>query len=144
MKKILLLICISIFTQFANAQNIPTAGAKFSFSKITHDFGQVPQGPDIFYNFEFTNTGTQPLIILDASGSCSCTIPTFDRAPIKPGGKGIVKVKFETKDKEGTFNKTVYIKSNATARNEPFEIFIKGTVLVKKGVKKKLIKRRTY
>ncbi len=131
MKKIFILV-LSIMAGANLFAQIPSGGAKFSFGKTTHDFGAVKQGPDIVYTFEFTNTGTQPLVIYDASGSCSCTLPTFDRAPVKPGAKGKIKVLFQTKDKEGTFNKTVYIKSNATARNEPFELFIKGNVLLPK------------
>jgi hypothetical protein len=137
MKKIYLLLTLALLVNTVLTAQTKT-GAKFSFTKTSHDFGVVKQGPDIFHEFTFTNTGTEPLVIFDASGSCSCTIPTFDRAPVKPGGVGKVKVKFETKDKNGTFNKTVYIKSNATARNEPFEIYIKGSVLVKgKTVAKK-------
>lgn len=132
MKKVGLLICLLCATIFLKAQNIPMPGAKFKFEKITHDFGSVKQGPDIFYDFTFTNVGTEALLIYDASGSCSCTIPSFNRAPVKPGQKGSIKVKFETKDKQGTFNKTVYIKSNATSKSEPFEIYIKGNVLTTK------------
>ncbi len=141
MKKLLLFVTLSIFTIAAKAQ-MPTAGAKFNFAKTTYDFGTVPQGPDIVYEFAFTNTGSAPLVIYEASGSCSCTIPSFDRAPVKPGASAKIKVKFETKDKQGTFNKTVYIKSNATARNEPFEIFIKGNVATKGSKAKSAAKKK--
>ena len=94
MKKIFLMLSLLFCATISFAQ-IPTAGAKFTFASTMHDFGVVKQGPDIVYDFVFTNTGTEPLIIMDASGSCSCTIPTFDRAPVMPGKTGKIKVKFE-------------------------------------------------
>jgi hypothetical protein len=117
-------------------------GPKISFTNQTHDFGNVPQGPNAVYEFEVTNTGNAPLIIQKCSGSCHCTKPTCPTAPIMPGAKSKIKVEFETKDKDGNFNKSVTIKCNATNINPNiggYEIFIKGNVVVKKkaGVKKK-------
>jgi hypothetical protein len=120
------------FGLMTNAQS----AAQFGFTKTTHDFGNVKRGPDVTYDFEFTNTGTQPLMIYDAKGSCSCTKADFKRDPVLPGQKGKVTAIFETKDKEGSFSKTLFIYSNATDRKEPFELFIKGNVLLPKKVSK--------
>lgn len=46
-----------------------------------------------------------------------------------PGQKGSIKVKYNTKDRIGSFNKTVYIKSNAKSDKERYEITIKGNVI---------------
>ena len=95
-----------------------------------YDFGEVPLGPDVFHEFVFTNVGNQPLIIMDANPSCSCTTPEWDKAPIPPGGTGKIKVGYKTKDHAGPFNKEVYIKSNAISPNgdKRYTIYIKGTV----------------
>jgi len=135
MKKILVavLLLAAGFGIKANAQ-AKVNGAQFKFSTgDTHDFGKVPMGDDVTYDFVFTNTGNQPLIIQDAHPSCSCTTPEWDKQPILPGKTGKIKVGYHTKDHPGPFTKEVYIQSNAITPNgeKRYTIYIKGTVETK-------------
>jgi len=41
-------------------------GAKIEFSKETHDYGNIKYGGEPYCNFEFKNTGDEPLIISNA------------------------------------------------------------------------------
>jgi hypothetical protein len=45
-------------------------GAVITFEKTTHDFGTITQGEQAEYNFKFTNTGDEDLIISAANASC--------------------------------------------------------------------------
>ena len=138
MKKLLLpLFCLLIgFSSQTYAQNKAADAPKkdgpvFKFKEgDTHDFGEVPLGPDVTYDFVFTNVGNQPLMIMDAQPSCSCTTPEWDHAPVLPGQTGKIKVGYKTKDHAGPFNKDVYIQSNAIVPNgeKRYTIHIKGTV----------------
>lgn len=102
-------------------------GAKIEFMKETHDYGTVKNGGDGSCTFEFKNTGSEPLIISNAKGSCGCTVPDWPKEPIAPGAKGVIKVKYDTK-RSGPINKSVTITSNAV--NEPTKVIrIKGNVL---------------
>lgn len=65
-----------------------------TFEKTEHDFGTLAQGTNVEHLFTFTNTGSAPLVISDAKGSCGCTVPQFTREPIQPGQKGELLVKF--------------------------------------------------
>lgn len=101
-------------------------GAKIDFAKEVHDYGNLRNGANGTCTFEFTNTGTAPLIISNAKGSCGCTVPQWPKEPIAPGAKGTITVKYDTK-KAGPINKSVTITSNAV--NEPTKtIRIKGNV----------------
>ena len=64
-------------------------------------------------NFIFSNKGKTPLVIYDVKASCGCTVPTWPKAPIKPDGKSLIKVDFETKKQKGVFTKTIFVESNA-------------------------------
>ncbi len=65
-----------------------------TFDKTEHDFGRIAQGTNVEHLFTFTNTGEAPLVLSDAKASCGCTVPTFTKDPIPPGGKGEMLVKF--------------------------------------------------
>ncbi len=104
-----------------------TSNAEITFETDVHDFGTIEHGANGSYEFKFKNTGTEPLIITEARGSCGCTVPTYPKnVPIKPGETQVIKVTYDTK-RVGNFLKTVTIQSNA--KTHVSVITIKGTVL---------------
>jgi archaellum component FlaG (FlaF/FlaG flagellin family) len=104
------------------------AGGKgeMTFEKELHNFDTIEYAGNGTYEFKFKNTGTEPVIISNAQGSCGCTIPTYPKdIPIQAGETQVIKVTYDTK-RPGTFTKTVTINSNA---KEPVKIItIKGYV----------------
>lgn len=130
MKKILSLAVLVILTVFnVQAQNNNPNGPIFKFMEETHDFGNIKEGPQAQVDFVFVNGGKEPLIIQNCSASCGCTTPNWTKDPIMPGQKGKITVKYDTKGRVGSFNKTVYIASNARGDKERYEIYIKGNVI---------------
>ena len=101
----------------------------FKFEKEVYDFGAIKQGDVVNYEFKFTNVGKEPLIITEAHGSCGCTVPEYPKEPIKAGGKGVIKVTFNSAGKSSMQDKTVTISSNA--KGGPKVLHIKGNVEVK-------------
>lgn len=105
---------------------VNTSLAEMTFEKETHDFGTLEFEGNGTYEFKFKNTGSEPLIISDAKGSCGCTVPTYPKnIPIKPGESQVIKVTYDTK-RPGGFTKTVSINSNAKTPQKT--LTIKGTV----------------
>lgn len=100
--------------------------AVVSFKNEIINYGKIKKGSNGVRFFEFTNTGTAPLIFESAEGSCGCTVPTLPIKPIMPGKKGKLKVNYDTK-RLGRFSKSVTIVTNAS--KEPKIIRIKGEVL---------------
>jgi hypothetical protein len=66
-----------------------------------YDFGSVKQGTLVKRTFRFTNTGADSLLIADVKVTCGCTVPDWPKQPVPPGGKGEIKVEFNTANKEG-------------------------------------------
>lgn len=130
MKKAILtfgMMLMAVVAFNVNAQEVTPAigGAEISFESEVHDYGVIQQHGNGEYDFVFTNTGTEPLIISNAKGSCGCTVPTWPREPIAPGASSVIKVKYDTK-RIGLINKSVTITSNAET---PTKIIrIKGEV----------------
>jgi Protein of unknown function (DUF1573) len=126
MKKIIFaLSLITVFTGMVKAQNGPV----MTFEKTEIDYGNVPQGGDGLRLFKFKNTGTSPLIIKNATGSCGCTVPKWPVEPIQPGQVATIEVKYAT-ERLGGFTKTVTVETNATVNKQV--LTIKGNVYEKK------------
>jgi hypothetical protein len=102
-----------------NAQIIDNnnGGASFKFTNNggkVWDFGTIQQGDEPEFTFTFQNTGNEPMIISNAKGSCGCTVPQWPKEPIAPGATGEINVKFNSKNKKGSQNKTVTLTANTT------------------------------
>ena len=77
-----------------------------------YDFGTLTEGDTVEHVFAFTNTGEFPLIINNITASCGCTTPEWPHEPVAPGEKSSVKVRFNSRGKSGTQNKTITIFAN--------------------------------
>ena len=102
-------------------------GAGMVFVTETIDYGNVAYNSDGRREFVFTNNGNKPLIITNAQGSCGCTVPTYPKAPIAPGAKGVIGVKYDTSRAGQAFTKTVTLTTNAVVPSKT--LTIKGNVL---------------
>jgi hypothetical protein len=97
-------------TLVTNAQT--KMGPEFSAESTTVDFGQVDNTKDPgFRVLKFKNTGSSPLTITNAVGSCGCTIPEWPKEPIKAGATAEIKIKYDI-TRIGTISKTVTITTN--------------------------------
>ncbi|MCX7953968.1 MAG: DUF1573 domain-containing protein [Bacteroidales bacterium] len=107
-----------------------TQSPKIVFEKETHDFGTIKEeaGP-VSYDFVFTNTGSQPLIIQTVKTSCGCTTPEWTKDPVLPGKKGFIRATYNPAGRPGPFNKSITVTSNA--ENNTVTLFIKGNVTPK-------------
>lgn len=93
-----------------------------AFPKLQHDFGTIKQDTKNKHVFKFTNSGTEPLIIQDAKGSCGCTVPKYPREPIAPGAMGEIEVEYSPGKQKGNQSKTVTITANTTPAQTVLQI----------------------
>ena len=103
----------------ANASNSPV----MTFNKSSHDFGNINEGDVVTTIFSFTNTGKSDLIIVDARGSCGCTVPQYPKnVPIAPGATGEISVSFDSSNKPSLQQKAVTISANTESGREMLRI----------------------
>jgi len=67
-------VAVSGFSQEAKPV---TGGPQLTVDKEVHDYGTIKEGANGTSEFKLTNTGTEPLIISRAKGSCGCTVPEW-------------------------------------------------------------------
>ena len=87
--------------------------AEITFDRVFHDFGMVSEGEIVKTIFKFTNTSENDLYIVDAMGSCGCTVTKYPKnVPIKPGGTGEIEVNFDTNGRPDLQQKMVKVSAN--------------------------------
>ncbi|OJW33900.1 MAG: hypothetical protein BGO54_10265 [Sphingobacteriales bacterium 46-32] len=111
-------------TQTTPATQAANPAEVLKLKEVEHDFGQIPQGKPVYYNFEIVNTGSTPLKLDDVHASCGCTTPEWSREAIAPGATAIIKVGYNSAA-EGYFAKPITITYNTTQSRQ---LTIKGTV----------------
>jgi len=130
MKNFILSLAVVAFafgSAFAQEAQPVEGGPQISVDKDVHDYGTIKQGANGTCEFNITNTGSEPLIISRAKGSCGCTVPDWPKEPILPGESAVMSVRYDTK-RVGPINKSVTITSNA-ANAKTKVVRIKGKVL---------------
>jgi hypothetical protein len=133
MKRFLPVVLLLVASMRLSAQ-APAAVADpnapvITFQETEIDFGNIVYGAEAIRVFTFTNTGKTPLVITSIKGQCGCTtLPEgFPSQPIPPGGTATFKVKYDTANRQGMFEKKIAVVSNASNAN--VEVKIKGNVV---------------
>ncbi len=132
MKRLLFILLSALLTlspTFAKDKNKDKDAPQITLETREHDFGNISEnGGAVSYEFQFTNTGTTPLIIISATAQCGCTRPSYPPEPIKPGHKAKIKVTYLPKGRPGEFNKTIRVRTNdPTAKR--LNLKIRGVVI---------------
>jgi len=94
------------------AESMPKTEMQFTDTK--YSFGKIKEGDVVKHAYHFKNAGKAPLLISRAEASCGCTVPSFPKDPIPPGGEGDIIVQFDSHNKSGHQQKNVLIWSNST------------------------------
>ncbi|MCH2480511.1 MAG: DUF1573 domain-containing protein [Flavobacteriales bacterium] len=97
--------------------------AEITFDRIFHDFGNVNEGEMAKTVFTFTNTSENDLYIVDARGSCGCTVPKYPKnVAIKPGETGEIEVNFDTTGRPNLQQKMIKVSANTSTGGEMLRI----------------------
>ena len=117
------------FFIFLISSTLVVAQPKMEIKDPKKNFGVVKKGELIKLEYDFTNVGTEPLIITDAEVSCSCTSVDYPKQPISPNQSGKIIVNFDTKTVYDRQDRVIIVRSNDP--KSPSKIRYKGNVLRK-------------
>lgn len=92
--------------------------------KTIADMGKFGWKEERSENFILTNTGNNPLVIIDAITSCGCTSVAYNKEPVRSGNSVELKVRYKA-DHPEHFNKTITVYCNAAS--SPLKLEIKGS-----------------
>jgi hypothetical protein len=104
-----------------------TTEDEIAIDKTIHDFGKLNESDGVVNaTFTLTNNTKSPIVIVNATPSCGCTVATWTREPVDPGKTGHIVASYDPKGRPGPFDKTVTIAT--TGNPERIVVRIKGTV----------------
>ena len=109
------------------------------WDKEIHDFGDIEKGKPVTYEFTFTNTTNETVLITTVKPACGCTAANYTKTPIKPGEKGMVAATFNAAS-PGGFQKSVTITTTENGVEAVKTLSFKGKVLEPATDKKEEIK----
>ena len=126
-KTVSIIIAVAALLLAATGVRAQSGNGYVKVDKTVHDFGDiyVDQGP-VSCTFTFTNTGTQPVLLLSAVASCGCTEVEWTREPLQAGKSGTVSATFDNNDGPSPFDKTVTV--YVSDRKAPFVLHLRGSV----------------
>lgn len=121
-----ILFLISALVSYAQETKTTTDNLPvFEFETDVMDYGKIVQNSNGVRKFKFKNIGKSDLVITSVSSSCGCTVPSYPKDAIKPGGSGEIEIAYNTAILGG-FTKVITIFSNAS---EPQKMLrLKGIV----------------
>ena len=127
MNKIFLILLIALTPAFISRgfSQSPSPGI-LVFEDPKQSFSFVKEGEILNFEYKFKNTGSSPVIITETKVACTCTTVDYPKEPILPGQSGVIKVKFDTKNKFDRQDRSVLIISNG--KGAPQELRFKGVV----------------
>lgn len=136
-----LFACSLSFAQKADMKNpmtkapatvAPVAQTQLKPSNIkwkedAHEFGDIEKGKPVSYEFTFTNTTKETILVTNVKPSCGCTATNYTKTPVKPGEKGTVTATYNAAA-PGAFHKTVTV-TTSEDNAAPTVLTIKGKVV---------------
>jgi hypothetical protein len=118
-------LTIIMFTSQLYSQTLST---KIIFTERVFDFGTIlEKNGKVSHTFVFHNKGKAPVILSDIHSGCGCIGTVLSKVPVKPGGKGEVRITFNPDYKSGFFSKEIIIYSNNN--QEYSHVWIQGVVV---------------
>ena len=79
----------------------------------THqDLGKIKEGQTPEISWKFKNVGNKPLVVINAQGTCGCTVAEKPEQPVAPGEEAIIKAKFSSEGRPGLNEKQVIVTTN--------------------------------
>ncbi|MBS1635603.1 MAG: DUF1573 domain-containing protein [Bacteroidetes bacterium] len=105
---------------------VSMTGETILWKQVDKDLGDIAQNKPVNIEFEFTNTGTSPVLITNVQASCGCTATNYAKSPVLPGETTKITATYNAAAK-GAFKKTVTVTTNADVA--PQTLTFHGTVL---------------
>ena len=130
MKRVLILVLLLTGLFVSGQSVVHTQRDSIKFDQKDIFYGYLEPGEDGVREFTFTNHSSHPVMVMNVSVTCGCTVPTWTKHPILPGDRGSIVVEYDTK-RMGGFHKKIKVKFFQVEGTYP--LIIRGAVVEDKS-----------
>jgi hypothetical protein len=102
----------------AISPSVPEQLTSIQWIDSSRNYGKIDEGQVLEVSFRFRNTGDKPLVIKDVRPGCGCTLANKPEKPILPGEEGEINATFDSKGREGTQKKDIYVIANTKDKTD--------------------------
>lgn len=97
--------------------------AALEWKAQTLDFTTTPFQATQDAVFQFTNTGTKPVTILEVESNCDCLDAAADRQVYAPGSSGVITTSFHVGDRLGLYERRIKVVTDESP--EPVRLLVR-------------------
>jgi hypothetical protein len=102
----------TIFMLFSTLfANLACAVLEFDKTENVHHAALLEEKSEAI--FRFTNTGTEPVVLMDPVSSCGCTVPKLEKKEYLPGKSGEIRSVFTFGSRVGVQRKRITVKTRS-------------------------------
>ena len=105
---------------------VPLPGLALEWKSLTVSVTTVPLQTTQDVVFEFKNTGTRSVTLLDVQTNCDCLAASADRQIYAPGTGGVIKARFTIGDRVGLYERVITVLTDESA--DPVRLLVKFEV----------------
>ena len=91
--------------------NLAGAVLEFDQTEIVHKADLLEEKAEA--TFRFTNTGAEPVVIMDPVSSCGCTVPKLEKKEYLPGESGEIRAVFTFGSRVGVQRKRITVRTQS-------------------------------
>ncbi|MBV9125077.1 MAG: DUF1573 domain-containing protein [Planctomycetes bacterium] len=103
-----MLAILGLGPALASAQDSGWARKLFKDQVVSHDFGSVPHGAQLYYRFELYNPYAVQLEVMNLRASCGCVTPTMNVQVLNPRQKAFLDIYMDARRFTGDKLVSVY------------------------------------
>ncbi|MFI3285833.1 MAG: DUF1573 domain-containing protein [Rikenellaceae bacterium] len=93
--------------------DLASGAEQIHFSSLNYDLGEISEDdPVVSGEFKMLNKGSEPIVILRATASCSCVTLQYPKTPIIEGQEATIQFRYNPKGYPGKINRRVMLYTN--------------------------------
>ena len=100
---------------------------RIEFDQTKWNFGRLLEGEMTTHTYKFQNKGDRPLEISKVEVTCGCTAALLSDSVVAAGGRGDIKVTFNSTGRVGNQNKSLFVHTN-DPKHKSVELAVEGNV----------------
>jgi len=124
MQRLLFVALLLYVAAPSRGQTVSDDTKVLSVSSAMHDFGSIPQGKPVTWEYMLTNHSADTIRMQHVEASCGCTTSHWSPAPIPPGDSTVLPVTYNAAG-DGGFQKSITV---FYTNNLHQVLYIKGEV----------------